>query len=86
MIIWMRCVKTSLGKELWSKSYRNRVTSLVFSPTESLFILNATLKGNFQYYINEYPKLTEAILEDMYADDLVSSINTIEHGKAIIKQ
>ena len=86
MIIWMRRVKTSLFKELWSKSYRNRVRSLVFGPTESLFILNVTLKDNFQYYINEYPKLNEAILEGMYADDLVSSINTIEHRKAIIKQ
>ena len=63
----------------------NRFTRLVFGLTQSLFILEGTLKEHFQYYINEYPTLIEAISEDMYVDDLVSGSNTIEEVE-VIKQ
>ena len=63
----------------------NRFTRLVFSLTQSSFILEGTLKKHFQYYINKCPTLTEAISEDMYVDDLVSGSNTIEEVE-VIKQ
>ena len=63
----------------------NRFTRLVFGLTQSPFILEGTLKEHFQYYINEYPTLIEAISEDMYVDDLVSDSNTIEEVE-VIKQ
>ena len=63
----------------------NRFTRLVFGLTQSPFILESTLKEHFQYYINEYPTLIEAISEDMYVDDLVSGSNTIEEVE-VIKQ
>ena len=63
----------------------NRFTRLVFGLTQSPFILEGTLKEHFQYYINEYPTLIEAISEDMYVDDLVSGSNTIEEVE-VIKQ
>ena len=63
----------------------NRFTRLVFGLTQSPFILEGTLKEHFQYYINEYPTLIEAILEDMCVDDLVSGSNTIEEVE-VIKQ
>ena len=63
----------------------NRFTRLVFSLTLSPFILEGTLKEHFQYYINEYPTVIEAISKDMYVDDLVSGSNTIEEVK-VIKQ
>ena len=53
----------------------NRFPRLVFSLTQSPFILEGTLKEHFQYYINEYPTLIEAISEDMYVDNLVSGRN-----------
>ena len=65
---------------------RNRFTRLVFGLTQSPFILEGTLKEHFQYYINEYPILIEAISEDMYADDLVPSSNTIEEVEVIKQQ
>ena len=63
----------------------NRFTRLVFGLTQSLFILEGTLKEHFQYYINEYSTLIEAISEGMYVDDLVSDSNTIEEVE-VIKQ
>ena len=63
----------------------NRFTRLVFGRTQSSFTLEGTLKGHFQYCINEYPTLTEAISEDMYVDDLVSGSTTIEDVE-VIKQ
>ena len=63
----------------------NRFTRLVFGLTQSLFILDGTLKEHFQYYINKYPTLIEAISEDMYLDDLVTGSNTIEEVE-VIKQ
>ena len=63
----------------------NRFTRLVFNLTQSPFILEVTLKEHFQYYINDYPTLIEAISEDMYVDDLVSGSNTIEEVE-VIKQ
>ena len=63
----------------------NRFTRLVFGLTQSPFILEGTLKEHFQYYINEYPTLIEAISEDMYVDDLVSGSNTVEEVE-VIKQ
>ena len=63
----------------------NRFTRLVFSLTLSPFILEGTLKEHFQYYVNEYPTVIEAISKDMYVDDLVSGSNTIEEVK-VIKQ
>ena len=54
----------------------NRFTRLVFGLTQSPFILEGTLKEQFLYYINKYPTLTEATLEEMYVDDLVTSSNT----------
>ena len=65
---------------------RNRFTRLVFGLTQSPFILEGTLKEHFQYYINEYPILIEAISEDMYVDDLVPSSNTIEEVEVIKQQ
>ena len=56
----------------------NRFTRLVFSLTQSPFILEGTLKEHFRYDINEYPNLIEAILNDMYVDELVSGSNAIE--------
>ena len=58
----------------------------VFGLTQSPFILEGTLKEHFQYYINEYPTLIEAISEDMYVDDLVSVSNTIEEVEFIKKK
>ena len=55
----------------WVKNYElsitevDRFTRLVFSLSKSPFILEGALKEHFQYYINEYPKLIEAILENM---------------------
>ena len=63
----------------------NRFTRLVFGLAQSPFILEGTLKEHFQYYINEYPTLIEAISEDMYVDDLVSGSNTIEEVEVIKK-
>ena len=63
----------------------NRFTRLVFGLTQSPFILEGTLKAHFQYYVNKYPTLNEAISEDMYLDDFVSGINTIEEVE-VIKQ
>ena len=63
----------------------NRFTRLVFGLVRSPFIREGTLKEHFQYYINEYPTLIEAISEDMYVDDLVSGSNTIEEVE-VIKQ
>ena len=63
----------------------NRFTRLVFGLTQSPFILEGTLKEHFQYYINEYPTLIEAISEDKYVDDLVSGSNTIDEVE-VIKQ
>ena len=63
----------------------NRFTRLVFGLTQSPFMLESTLKEHFQYHINEYPTLIEAISEDMYLDDLVSVSNTIEEVE-VIKQ
>ena len=56
----------------------NRFTHLVFGLTQSPLMLKGTLKEHFQYYINEYPIIIEAILEDMHVDDLVSGSNTIK--------
>ena len=63
----------------------NRFPRLVFGLTRSPFILEGALKEHFQYYINKYPTLIEAVLEDMYVDDLVSGSNTIEEVE-VIKQ
>ena len=63
----------------------NRFTLLVFGLTQSPFILEGTLKEHFQYYINEYRTLIEAISDNMYVDDLVSGSNTIEQVE-VIKQ
>ena len=63
----------------------NRFTRLVFSLNQSPFILEGTLKEHFQYYINEYLTLIEAISEDMYVDDLASGSNTIKEVE-VIKQ
>ena len=43
----------------------HRLPNLVFGLTQSLLIFKGTLKENFQYNINEYRKLIEAILEDI---------------------
>ena len=61
----------------------NRFTSLVFGLTQSLFIVEVTLKEHFGYYIKQYPTLIEAISEDMHVDDLVSGSNTIEEVEVI---
>ena len=61
----------------------NRFTHLVFSLTQSPFILEGTLKEHFRYDINEYPTLIEAISNDMYVDELVSGSNTIEEVEFI---
>ena len=61
----------------------NRFTRLVFGLNQSLFILEGTLKGHFQYYINEYPTFIEALSKDMYVDDLVSGSNTIKEVEVI---
>ena len=63
----------------------NRFTHLLFSLTQSPFILEGTLKEHFRYDINEYPTLIEAISNDMYIDELVSGSNTIEEVE-VIKQ
>ena len=63
----------------------NRFTRLVFGLTQSPFILEGTLKEHFQYYINKYRTLIEAISDNMYVDDLVSGSNTIEQVE-VIKQ
>ena len=61
----------------------NRFTCLVFSLTQSPFVLEGTLKEHFQYCINEYPTFIGAISQDMYVDDLVSGSNTIEEVEVI---
>ena len=61
----------------------NRFTRLLFNLTNLKFILEGTLKEHFQYYLNEYPTLVEAISEDVYLDDLVSGSNTIEEVEVI---
>ena len=58
---------------------------LVFGLTQFSVILEGNLKEHFQCYTNEYPTLVEAISEDMYLDDLVSSSDTIEEVE-VIKQ
>ena len=63
----------------------NRFTRLVFRLTQFSVILEGNLKEHFQCYTNEYPTLVEAISEDMYLDDLVSSSDTIEEVE-VIKQ
>ena len=63
----------------------NRFIHLVFGLTKSPFILEGTLKEHFQYYINEYPTLTEGISEGMFVDSFVSGSNTIEEIE-VIKQ
>ena len=63
----------------------NRFTRLLFNLTNLKFILEGTLKEHFQYYLNEYPTLVEAISEDVYLDDLVSGSDTIEEVE-VIKQ
>ena len=44
----------------------------MFGLTQSLFILEGTLKRYFLNYMNEYPIVDKKIQEDMYVDDLVS--------------
>ena len=47
--------------------------------TQSLFILEGTLKQHFQNYMDEYPIVVEKIQNDMYVDDLASgSTNLVE--------
>ena len=57
----------------------NRFSRLVLGITQSLFILEGTLKQHFQNYMNEYPIVVEKIQNDMYVDDLASgSTNLVE--------
>ena len=44
----------------------------MFGLTQSLFILEGTLKRHFLNYMNEYPIVDKKIQKDMYVDDLVS--------------
>ena len=44
----------------------------MFGLTQSLFILEGTLKRYFLNYMNEYPIVDKKIQKDMYVDDLVS--------------
>ena len=44
----------------------------MFGLTQSLFILEGTLKRHFLNYMNEYPIVDKKIRKDMYVDDLVS--------------
>ena len=63
----------------------SRFTRLVFGLTQSPFILEGTLKQDFQNYMNEYPIFVEKIQKDMDVDDLVSGgTNLVEAEK--IKQ
>ena len=67
----------------------NKFTRLVFGLTHLPFILGGRkqqLKQHFQHYINEYPKLTEDISEDMYVDDIVSDSSNIEEVEVIIQK
>ena len=48
----------------------NRFTRLVFGMTKSPFILEASLKAYFHYYLINYPKVIANISDEMYVNNL----------------
>ena len=64
----------------------NRFTRLIMGLTQSLFVLEGTLKEHFNNYRFEYQKLIEKIKDDMYVDDLMTGGNNISEVKEIKNQ
>ena len=63
---------------VWSELCGNKqVTRLVFGLTQSLFVLEATLKAHFYNYMMNYLKVIEKIWDDIYVDDLTSVGNIV---------
>ena len=58
-----------------------RFTRLVFSLTQSPFILEGTLKKHFENYRDSFKELIKIIDNDMYVDDLVTGGNNLEEVK-----
>ena len=59
-----------------------RFTRLVFGLNQSSFILEGTLKIQFENYIGMYRELIEGVKDDMYMDDLLTwGVSTSEVDK-----
>ena len=60
-----------------------RFTRLVFSLTQSPFILEGTLKKHFENYRDRFKELIKIIENDKCVDDLVTGSNNLEEVKEI---
>ena len=73
----------------WIENLRNntiqilRFTKLVFGLNQSIFILEGTLKTHFERYENMYLELIRRIRDDMYVDDLVTGVESLQEVEEI---
>lgn len=51
---------------------------MVFGVSASPFLLNATLRHHLEQYLTTHPDTVQRLLQSMYVDDIVTSVDTEE--------